>query len=279
MTRIVNRGVRVAKKLIEIPLVELDLYHLLRRRRLDVCCCGLSKTGTHSMAGIFENYHSRHHPDARVRLALSIATLKGDVDLAYASKVLKQRDHKLWLEMESSTLAGILIEPLAEACPEKKFIITIRDVYSWCDSWIDHNINSPPRPASGFASLDRIRLREHDFPPTKFDTPLVELGFPSLASYFQLWASHNARVLGAVPPERVFILKTSEIIDRIPEIECWVGVGPDMLRADRGWLEATSKKHGVLGKLDPSYVQDTAMQFCGSLMERFFPDDSVRSPA
>jgi hypothetical protein len=231
------------------------------------------------MAGIFENYRSQHHPDVRVRLPLSTAALNGDVDTAYASKVLKQRDRKLWLEMESSTLAGILIESLVQACPEKKFILTIRDVYSWCDSWIDHNINAPPRPSSGFATLDRIRLRGGDFPPTKYDTPLVELGFPSLASYFQLWASHNARVLEAVPPEKIFALKTSEIIDRTPEIARWLGVEPGMLRADRGWLAAAPKKHGVLGKIDPSYVQDTAMQFCGSLMEQYFPDALVRSPA
>ena len=279
LTRIVRRGVRVSKKLTQTSLREMDLNHLLRQRRLDVCCCGLSKTGTHSLAGLFENYRNQHHPDVTIRIPLSIATLNSNVDMAHASKVLKQRDRKMWLEMESSTLAGILIEPLLQACPEKKFILSIRDVYSWCDSWIDHNINNPPHPSSRFAALDRIRLRGREFPSTKYDTPLVELGFPSLASYFQLWASHNARVLKAVPPERLFVIKTGEIIERMNEVACWVGVEPAMLRADRGWLASTPIKHGILGTMDPSYVQDTAMLFCGYLMEQYFPDALVRSPS
>ena len=279
MLRIENRILRVARTLFEVPFVELDLNHMLKRRRLDVCCCGLSKTGTHSMAGIFANYRSRHHPDARVRLRLAIASLKGDLDEDRASEVLRRRDRKLWLEMESSSLAGILIEPLVQACPKKRFLLTIRDVYSWCNSWIDHNINRPPHPASGFAALDRVRLRGGDFPPTKFDAPLTALGFPSLAAYFQLWATHNARVLDAVPAERIVVLKTSEIIERIPEIASWVGAGPGGLSAERGWLDATSKKHNVLGQLDPSYVQDMAVRFCGGLMERYFPDASLPSPS
>src|SRR6185503_9509168 len=114
----------------------------------------------------------------------------------------------LQLEMESSSLAGILIEPFVTACPEKKFVLTIRDVFAWCDSWIDHNINSPADPRSGFAILDRVRLRVDDFAPTKHDAPLTQRGFPSLACYFQLGASHNEKVLDAVPSERLLLVRT-----------------------------------------------------------------------
>src|SRR5206468_4805128 len=110
---------------------------LARPRRLDVCCCGLSKSGTHSMAGLFENYRSRHHPDEGIRLPLATAYLKGEVEEAAAERILRRRDRLLWLEMESSTLGGILIDPFSRGCPSKKFILTIRDPYSWCDSWID----------------------------------------------------------------------------------------------------------------------------------------------
>src|SRR5215468_3838166 len=93
-----NRAARERAKALLLPL--------LRPRRLDVCCCGLSKTGTHSLAGIFENYRSAHHPDGGVRLPLAMAWLKSEVSEAEATRILRRRDRILRLEMESSSLTG-----------------------------------------------------------------------------------------------------------------------------------------------------------------------------
>jgi len=262
---------RKSRRLAKLALLPLTLA---RSRRLDVCCCGLSKTGTHSIAGLFENYRSAHHPDEEVRLPLAAAYLRGEVDEAAAQRILRRRDRLMWLEMESSSLAGILIEPLASACPGKKFILTIRDVYSWCDSWIDHNINVPPSDSSPWGALDRVRLRVNDFQPTKFDSPLTTRGCPPLACYFQLWANHNARVLEAVPSSRLLIVETHRITEKIPEIAAWAGVPVETLRMDRKWLFATPEKHHVLATLDESYVRETADRLCGSLMEEYFPEVS-----
>ena len=183
-------------------LAKRVLLPVIRPRRLDLCCCGLSKTGTHSMAGIFENDRSEHHPDVNLRLPLAAAFLEGEVDDATARKILRRRDRLLRLEMESSSLAGILIEPLARACPDKKFVLTIRDVYSWCDSWIDHNINRPPDDSSPWAKLDRVRLRVGDVPPTKFDAPLIERGFPPLAALDKSYVQDTAdRLCGCLMTE------------------------------------------------------------------------------
>ncbi len=257
-----NRTARDVAKLIRLPF--------LRPRRLDVCCCGLSKTGTHSMVGIFENYRSVHHPDADTRLNLAIGYLKGELSVGHAERTLRSRDRLLHLEMESSSLAGILIEPLVKACPQKNFILTMRDVFTWCDSWLDHNINSPPTAASLFGMLDRVRLHVDEFPPTRFDAPLTERGFPALPCFFQLWANHNTRVLQAVPAERLLIVRTADITGKISDIAQWAGVPAETLRGDRGWLFAAPKKHGVLATLDAAYVREMAERFCGPLMQRYF---------
>jgi sulfotransferase family protein len=250
------------------------LLPLLRSRRLDACCCGLSKTGTHSLAGVFENYRSAHHPDADVRLPLAMAFLKGEVDEANATRILRRRDRVLRLEMESSSLAGILIGPLSRACPEKKFILTIREVYSWCDSWIDHNLNRPPDPASPWSALDRIRLGVDAARATKFDVPLLERGGHPLACYFQLWTDHNRRVLETLAPDRVLLLETGQIAKRMRDIADWAGVPVETLRSDRNRLFTAPKKHRVLATLDRAYVQDTADRLCGPLMSRYFPNVS-----
>jgi hypothetical protein len=53
----------------------------------------------------------------------------------------------LWLEIESSSLAGLLIEPRVAACPAKRLVLTIGDGYTWCDWWIDHDLNRPVPPS------------------------------------------------------------------------------------------------------------------------------------
>ena len=122
------------------------------------------------------------------------------------------------------------------------------------------------------AVIDRIRLRIDDFRPTKFDAPLTERGLPPLACYFQLWAGHNERVLDVVPPSRLLVVETHEILARLPEIAAWAGVPLETLRPDRGWLFSTPEKHRVLSTLDRSYVHDTAVRICGPLMNQYFPE-------
>jgi Sulfotransferase domain len=226
------------------------------------------------MAGLFESYRSVHHPDQTVRLPLAAQYLKSEVEEVAAERVLRRRDRLMRLEMESSTLAGILIEPLSKACPKKKFILTIRDVYSWCDSWIDHNINEPPSSSSPWGALDRIRLRVDGVEPTRFDAPLTERGLPPLACYFGLWADHNGHVLDVLPPTRLLVIETSQLLAKTSELAAWAGVPPETLRTERGWLFSTPRKHHMLATLDRSYVQDTADRVCGRLMDRYFPEVS-----
>lgn len=228
------------------------------------------------MAGIFESYRSRHHPDAHIRLPLATNFLNHKADFEQARYVLKRRDRCMWLEMESSSLAGILITALVSACPKKKFILTIRDVYSWCNSWLDHNINSPPRPSSLWAQLDQVRLRAKAISPTKYDAPLLERGLLPLECYFQLWQSHNVQVLETVPDDRLFVVKTENVIEMIPAMAQWLGILDDTLKPERGWLFAAPKKHKMLNLLDSVYVRETADAHCGNLMRQFFPDVTLR---
>jgi Sulfotransferase domain len=224
------------------------------------------------MAGIFSRYRSAHHPDTDLRLPLASAFLKGELDGLQAQEVLRRRDRLLRLEVESSTLAGILVKPLADACPTKRFVLTIRDVYSWCDSWIDHNINSPPVAGSPWVALDRLRLRAGEVAPNRFDAPLTALGFPPLACFFSLWARHNGEVLDAVSPDRLLVVRTHELTARLPDIATWAGVPLETLRTDSAWLFRTVEPHRVLARLDAAYVRETADQYCGVLMAEYFAD-------
>src|SRR5262245_10933234 len=266
-SRALRQSSRKAVRAAAVPF-----FPVIRPRRIDVCCCGLSKTGTHSIAGLFSQYRSAHHPDAQRRLQLATSVRKVTADGSATRRVLARRDRSMWLEVESSYLAGELIAYLMQACPDKRFILTIRDVYSWADSWIDHNLNWPVEPTSMWAASDRARLRVEDYPHTRHDGPLRARELPSLASLFQLWAVHNQRVLHAVPSSKLLVIRTGELIQRSEEIAQWCGVPLHTLTSDQAWLHASPTKHKVLSKLDSSYVRETAESFCGSLMRTHFPD-------
>jgi hypothetical protein len=246
----------------------LGLKPWLIPRRTDICCCGLSKTGTHSMAGLFQAYRTEHHPDRQTRLNLATGLLQNKLNEDEIEKLLRRRDRALWLEMESSTLAGILVRPLARACPRKRFVLTVRDVYSWADSWFDHNLNLPEDP--GFKNLDRIRLQPEAFPATPYDRPLEDRGFFSLAAYFSLWSRHSRHVLDTLPAERLLVVRTHELLAGLPKIADFAGVPTDSLLPERGWEFRTERKHRVLAMLDVGYVHETAERYSGEMMERFF---------
>jgi len=258
---------------------QLGLLPWLLPRRTDVCCCGLSKTGTHSMAGLFKAYRAEHHPDRDARLELAIDLLQDKLAEDEIERLLRRRDRALWLEMESSTLAGILIAPLARACSTKRFVLTVRDVYGWCDSWFDHNLNFPEQ--SRFTDLDHVRLQPKAFPPTRHDRPLRDRGFFSLAAYFSLWSRHSRHVLNTLPAERLFVVRTHELLARLPEIAAFAKVPAETLQPEHGWEFRTERKHRLLATLDPGYVHETAERCSGELMERFFGEVSwePRSPA
>ena len=266
------RGRRRVRQIGRRAAQQLGLMPWLIPRRTDICCCGLSKTGTHSIAGLFQAYRTEHHPDSRIRLELAIGLLQNKLDEDEIAKLLRRRDRALWLEMESSTLAGILVRPLARACPRKRFVLTVRDVYSWCDSWFDHNINLPAHP--GFQNLDRIRLHPESFPVTPYDRPLKDRSFFSLAAYFSLWSQHTRHVLDSLPADRLLIVRTHELLASLPKIATFARVPTDSLLSGRGWEFRTERKHRVLAELDAGYVHETAERYSGEMMERLFGDIS-----
>jgi len=137
-----------------------------------------------------------------------------------------------------------------------------------------HDLGAPTRALRAYLAgeldgIDAVDVRQRS-------GPLVERGCQALATYFQLWTAHNGRVLRTVPPDRLMLVRTHEINERIPDIAAWVGIPQDNLRRDRSWLFQASRKHRVLATLDPGYVRATADEHCSGLMQQYFPE--VSSP-
>lgn len=261
---------RHLKRTARVALGHLGLLSLVRPRRFQAYCCGTAKSGTHSINAIFKNYRTAHEVDIERTIRLAVTYLDGVVAENQMVRLLTKRDRLLWLEVDSSLLNGVLAKPMAAAFPNAKFILTIRDAYSWADSCMNHQINvSVP---DMWYQLDRRVMELATTQHTKWDAPLKDRGLYPLASYFRNWAAHNRMVLDNVPENRLFVVKTREIADHIADLADFVQVPKETLKTESTWSYAATKKHGVLAQMDGDYVRETAEKYCSELMQRFFPE-------
>jgi len=102
-------------------------------------CVGTSKSGTHSIAGIFaSHYRAAHEPEVQSSIELVLATQ----ETAATRETLLDRDRRLSLDLEASNLLAFIAADLVAAFPAARFVMTIRDCYAWLDSCLNHQMNA-----------------------------------------------------------------------------------------------------------------------------------------
>ncbi|MDJ0947525.1 MAG: sulfotransferase [Alphaproteobacteria bacterium] len=258
-------------------LGQLRLLETLRPRRFQAYGCGAAKTGTHSICNIFRRrYRAAHEIDIKRTVELATAYLEGSIPDREIGPLLRRRDWRYWLEMDSSLLNGFLIAPLIRTFPNARFILTVRDPMSWADSLMNHEINRG-RPEYWFRFDDLVWEVER-FGYTPHDSVLEARGIRPLAAYFNLWARQNREVLNSTPRDQLLILRTEDIPNRLADIAAHVGVPVDTLDAMSASSYAAPQKHALLAKLDPDYVRETEEVYCGELMKVLFPERRSKRP-
>ena len=188
-------------------------------------CIGMAKTGTTSIHMIFRShYRSAHEAESGFLCRKILAFLSSKIDRNQFIQYLKHRDQRLNLEMDSSALNYFVLDILVKEFSEAKFILTIRDCYSWLDSAINYY---PSIPAISYTHW----LRRHCRAFFKFVNEMDKLNYANYAKeeqvlaankffplevYFSKWAKHTNKVLNTVPTDRLLVVKTSEINQSIP---------------------------------------------------------------
>ncbi len=180
-------------------------------------------------------------------------------------------DRSVWLEMNSSLLNGFLLDPLVQRLPDAKFILTIRDCYSWANSFMDQKINTVLAQMHPWRRLWRTVLHPPEFEFSDQESLLRDRELFPLDGYFSYWARHNTHVLSTVPSDRLLVLRTTEISNSLERIADFVGVPVNSLNSEKTHSFKAPKRHGTLKQLNPDFVKKTAERYCGELMDRFFP--------
>jgi hypothetical protein len=92
-----------------------------------------------------------------------------------------------------------------------------------------------------------------------------------IAAWLRGWADANERVLAAVPPERLLVLRTEDLDDSVEALARFAGVPAPTLR--QAHANCRSSRTGLLGEVAADYVVEQAREHCAPVMERFWGPD------
>jgi hypothetical protein len=244
-----------------------------RVRRTRLYGVGAPKSGTHSIVSIFSgNVRARHHPGAPELIDKILAWHAGRLSEPAMAEWLRARDRRLSLEVDSAPLNFEILDLLVREFTDARFVLTLRDCYSWVDSLANHIIRF-----RGETHERWIRMREWRFRPEAYQHApaarwLEEEGFYPLESYLAYWARHNEAVLARVPAERLFIVKTTDIGLKAFEIADFAGLPRRAVRPGRGQAYRNPAKQAFVRRLDRDLLEATVDAYCRPLMRTFFPD-------
>jgi hypothetical protein len=181
------------------------------------------------------------------------------------------RDRTLALEVDSSWLNVLIIDFLTREFADARFVLAIRDCYSWLNSEFKRVLNTPSQKSQ------RTKLRKflHD-PENAAHSPeekvLKGLGLHTLDGYLSHWAAHNEKVLATVPGDKLLVIRTEQIRTRALEIADFAGLPRYALRLHRTHEYQNPVPRNIVREIDRNFLEKKVQQHCRPLMTRFFPE-------
>jgi len=243
-----------------------------RVRRTRLYCVGAGKTGTHSVTSMFsKGVRTGHEAEAVPLMEAFLAWKNGRMDKAQFTDWLRARDRRLALEVDSSTLNRDILDILMDEFPDARFVLTIRDCYSWCNSYMNHAMRFRQKTNPLWREIPKWRMGVA-FEHAPEERLLKEQGLASLSFHFCHWTWHNAGVVERVPPARLLVVRTDEIGKRAFEIAEFAGLPRRVVRVDRTHEFRNPARQNILGQIDPQFVESMVDKHCRALMSRFFPE-------
>lgn len=152
-------------------------------------CVGQAKAGTASLHGLLAaNYRSAHEPEREQTLELILRESRRETDGAAVRSYLSVRARRLGLEYDIAWANQFLIGHMLVAFPDARFIVLVRDCYTWLGSVIGHLL-SRDIPV-GVRTFLEWWFQPEIYPHRKHDSVLRGHGLYSITSFLHAWKRH-----------------------------------------------------------------------------------------
>ncbi len=237
-----------------------------RKRKTHAFCLGAAKTGTTSIAKIYNKVlRTAHEPEVVNTTDLVMDTLSTNLSELQCKKLIAKRDRRLNLELESSHPLGYLSPYLVEMFPKAKFIVTIREPRAWLKSRVNFHLNKSPAQWEKYRHF--IWARHHgEF--AKEEAFLEQAGLFSLDAYLKQYSEQYNIIFDSIPQERMLLIKTDKINESTDVISDFIGYkGKHVVPVHANSLEDST---GLEDKVPASFIEQKIDQHCGWMVDKYF---------
>lgn len=270
------------------PIRESQVRHVLRKthyrflevlalrvrqlpRRLHCYNISVGKSGSHSVHGMFaRHYRAAHEPYAQIALDEADGYRCGFKSAADKREFLVRRDRALCLEMEASPFLIWDVKDLVELFPEAKFIVTLRDCYSWLNSMINFSLKE--RSTERQTRLRAALFGESEFTFAPEEEALRRCGLFTLDGYLSYWATQNQNALDRIPPGRRIVIRTRELASSTLRLADFLDIPVTTLDAKQAHRFRTGVDYHMLEQIDRSFLEQKIASHCRALMSEYFPE-------
>ncbi len=219
---------------------------------------------------MFAAYRAFHEIDAPRFLAVATSVARDELpaDAAVVRAELRRRSRRFNLEVDCSPFLTPFAGMLADLYGDARFVLTIRDCFSWLDAEVESHFPPAPEHFETFrwASLARF---EDAFAPE--EAVLRDAGVAPVSSYLRWWVAWNESVLRAVPPDRLLVVRTEDLDGSAAALARFAGVPASTVHPAHA--NHRTRRLGLLAGVPASFVGEQARRHCGTLMERYWGPD------
>jgi len=234
-------------------------------------CVGQAKSGTASLAALLAAKHrAAHEPEREQILAMILRESCGNVSKDFFNDYLIARDQRLNLEYDIAWANQFLIDYLLKLFPNARFIVLVRDPYTWLQSIVGHQA-SRHMPPDVRAFLDWW-FRPNIYPHTRQDQAMKEIGLCSVAAFLNAWNRHISICTQLIPPSRRLILKTHELGRSHQQLADFLEIPLGSFDVKNGHVNRGTGADRIGPLIDHGYVAEMVASICAENTAHYFPN-------
>jgi len=230
---------------------------------------GLFRTGSNSLYEIFRReFRAAHEFMLRPIWAAIQSYVSREISRADFIECIKHRETEGNLEMDAAGFNFFYVDILLGLRPDAKFILTLRDAYSWVNSCIDALLSKRQYDAAQTRFIGQFINNIEHLADNQFEWVEKREDRICVEQLVKLWATANTFLLRAIPPERLLVLYTDSLSDSIHEIAPFIGVSENELSTAHA---NAGRGLNYLACFDPRALERIFAVHASELMTERFP--------
>jgi hypothetical protein len=233
---------------------------------------GLFRTGTST---IYENlktsFRASHEFRMMPTLEIIETYIKGDISRSDFVKYVKRRDMDGKHQVDAAGFNFYFVDILLDLNPKAKFILTIRDCYSWVNSCMGYLFRHYHHDAKK-QFIGRLVNNIDHLPDNRFKWSDRSEYKICVKQLIKMWAVVNTYMLRYIPSDQLLVLNTDNLSQCIGAIAEFVGTAENDLSIDHA---NKGEGNNFLTCFNSYELEKIFDRYCSTLMAEKFPDRTL----